>query len=370
MSIFAAHPALVQGHQTLLLTGIAFGYSLFAMSTATSSRYSSEAVVFTQNIRIFYAVSLCHSFTAAARQLVITQSAVSQGIAALEKQLDLELFDRTRRPLALCPEGQLLRDLVARQMGEADTVIDVIRTRNFIPNTIRVGVVESVGRRIAVRLVQEMLVRGRRIEITTGYADDLYEQLFQDKLDCIIANGFFFDAPNLTHRFLLSEPYVVMLPAEVAGTRTEWSWESLSLCGVPLVRYAGSTRAGKDGEAVLRHADLDLPQRFCVDDNQTVFSLVAAGLGWCLTNPLTALLAAEFREEVKLLPAPDASEKRELYVVSKNSTPRIFADDVFEIADGVLRSLMPEIDEQMPWVKDAVHFSAHGQTEAGQHSEI
>lgn len=255
-------------------------------------------------------------------------------------------------------------------MGEADTVIDVIRTRNFIPNTIRVGVVESVGRRIAVRLVQEMLVRGRRIEITTGYADDLYEQLFQDKLDCIIANGFFFDAPNLTHRFLLSEPYVVMLPAEVAGTRTEWSWESLSLCGVPLVRYAGSTRAGKDGEAVLRHADLDLPQRFCVDDNQTVFSLVAAGLGWCLTNPLTALLAAEFREEVKLLPAPDASEKRELYVVSKNSTPRIFADDVFEIADGVLRSLMPEIDEQMPWVKDAVHFSAHGQTEAGQHSEI
>lgn len=323
MSIFAAHPALVQGHQTLLLTGIAFGYSLFAMSTATSSRCSSEAVVFTQNIRIFYAVSLCHSFTAA-----------------------------------------------ARQMGEADTVIDVIRTRNFIPNTIRVGVVESVGRRIAVRLVQEMLVRGRRIEITTGYADDLYEQLFQDKLDCIIANGFFFDAPNLTHRFLLSEPYVVMLPAEVAGTRTEWSWESLSLCGVPLVRYAGSTRAGKDGEAVLRHADLDLPQRFCVDDNQTVFSLVAAGLGWCLTNPLTALLAAEFREEVKLLPAPDASEKRELYVVSKNSTPRIFADDVFEIADGVLRSLMPEIDEQMPWVKDAVHFSAHGQTEAGQHSEI
>ena len=169
------------------------------MSTATSSRCSSEAVVFTQNIRIFYAVSLCHSFTAAARQLGITQSAVSQGIAALEKQLDLELFDRTRRPLALCPEGQLLRDLVARQMGEADTVIDVIRTRNFIPNTIRVGVVESVGRRIAVRLVQEMLVRGRRIEITTGYADDLYEQLFQDKLDCIIANGFFFDAPNLTH---------------------------------------------------------------------------------------------------------------------------------------------------------------------------
>ena len=123
MSIFAAHPALVQGHQTLLLTGIAFGYSLFAMSTATSSRCSSEAVVFTQNIRIFYAVSLCHSFTAAARQLGITQSAVSQGIAALEKQLDLELFDRTRRPLALCPEGQLLRDLVARQMGEADTVI-------------------------------------------------------------------------------------------------------------------------------------------------------------------------------------------------------------------------------------------------------
>lgn len=219
MSIFAAYPALVQGHQTLLLTGIAFGYSLFTMSTATSSRCSSEAVVFTQNIRIFYAVSLCHSFTAAARQLGITQSAVSQGIAALEKQLDLELFDRTRRPLALRPEGQLLRDLVARQMGEADTVIDVIRTRNFIPNTIRVGVVESVGRRIAVRLVQEMLVRGRRIEITTGYADDLYEQLFQDKLDCIIANGFFFDAPNLTHRFLLSEPYVVMLPAEVAGTK-------------------------------------------------------------------------------------------------------------------------------------------------------
>lgn len=73
------------------------------------------------------------SFTLAAKELFLTQSAVSHTIRSLEKDLDCRLFKRTTRGVALTRVGRLLLEYaekaveemkVARAMIERERLMD------------------------------------------------------------------------------------------------------------------------------------------------------------------------------------------------------------------------------------------------------
>lgn len=58
--------------------------------------------------RVFYETARHSSFSTAARELYISQSAISQCISQLEEDLDTQLFVRSRRGVTLTKEGMLL----------------------------------------------------------------------------------------------------------------------------------------------------------------------------------------------------------------------------------------------------------------------
>ena len=70
-------------------------------------------------LKLFDAVVRRGGFSAAARALGLTQSSVSQGIAALEADVGQALFDRSSRKLRLTEAGEALR-------GEASGVLDAL----------------------------------------------------------------------------------------------------------------------------------------------------------------------------------------------------------------------------------------------------
>lgn len=59
---------------------------------------------------VFIAVAKLNSFTKAAQQFHLTQSAISKKIASLEQQLDMPLFIRGNKNIALTPAGKYLYD--------------------------------------------------------------------------------------------------------------------------------------------------------------------------------------------------------------------------------------------------------------------
>lgn len=65
-------------------------------------------------LRVFMTVDKCRSFTAAARELGITQPAVSQNIAELEKTLGVQLFERTRTDVSLTDKGRLFKEYASQ----------------------------------------------------------------------------------------------------------------------------------------------------------------------------------------------------------------------------------------------------------------
>src|SRR5476649_2453115 len=58
-----------------------------------------------ESLKIFCDVARHRSFSQAAQQSDITQSAVSQIVSQLEKRMKVQLIDRSTRPLQLTPPG-------------------------------------------------------------------------------------------------------------------------------------------------------------------------------------------------------------------------------------------------------------------------
>ncbi len=59
-------------------------------------------------LRVFHTVALRRNFTRAAKDLGITQPAVSQNIAELEHEMRDTLFERERNGVSLTPKGEIL----------------------------------------------------------------------------------------------------------------------------------------------------------------------------------------------------------------------------------------------------------------------
>ena len=83
-------------------------------------------------LRFFEAAARHASFTKAARELCVTQAAVSQRVQALEAELGIMLFRRLTRGLALTPDGERLAAgvrnglaLIARAVGDLDKQAEI-----------------------------------------------------------------------------------------------------------------------------------------------------------------------------------------------------------------------------------------------------
>ena len=71
--------------------------------------------------RVFKEVAEAGNITAAAQNLFISQSAVSQSIKQLESDLQTRLFARNSRGVSLTPDGKMLYEYVRSAMGLLET---------------------------------------------------------------------------------------------------------------------------------------------------------------------------------------------------------------------------------------------------------
>lgn len=88
-----------------------------------------------RHLRAFAAVAHQLSFTRAAEQLVITQPALTRTVKQLEQALEVRLFDRTSRHVALTPAGTEFLDHAQRVLTALDEAVASVRNQV----TIRMG---------------------------------------------------------------------------------------------------------------------------------------------------------------------------------------------------------------------------------------
>lgn len=97
------------------------------------------------NYRVFYEVATYASFSKAAEQLYVSQSAVSQSIKQLEHDLDSVLFYRQSKKISLSEEGQILYEYVKSAMGAitvAEQKIDDLK--NLDAGNLVIGAADTI----------------------------------------------------------------------------------------------------------------------------------------------------------------------------------------------------------------------------------
>lgn len=77
-----------------------------------------KPILDSRKLLAFVTLARCGSFTQTARELFLTQSAVSHAIKSLELELECRLFDRVGRQAQLTSAGRHLLEHADRILGE------------------------------------------------------------------------------------------------------------------------------------------------------------------------------------------------------------------------------------------------------------
>lgn len=124
------------------------------------------------------------SFRAAALDLGLSTSALSNTIARLEGQLGVRLFNRTTRSVALTEAGRRFIAQVSPALSDIHQALDTVRAQQDTPaGTLRINTFANAGREILAPLVLECLRRFPQIRIDVVTEGSLVD---------IVAGGFDF----------------------------------------------------------------------------------------------------------------------------------------------------------------------------------
>jgi len=117
-------------------------------------------------LRAFEGVARHNSFTAAANALLISQSALSRHVIALEKLIGVQLFDRKPHSLVLTKAGQHLLQAVSRSFDRLEYALDDIRKDGSSNvRTLRVQMPPSFAMHLAVPMLRDFSRANPEIEI-------------------------------------------------------------------------------------------------------------------------------------------------------------------------------------------------------------
>ncbi|WP_053851740.1 LysR family transcriptional regulator [Streptomyces sp. NRRL B-24085] len=235
-----------------------------------------------RRLQVLRAVVTSGTVTAAAAHLGYTPSAVSQQVAALEKQAGTALLERVGRGVRPTPAGLLLTEhaaLISSAVAQAETALADLRAGRI--GTLSVRYFATAGSTLVAPALARLRAEhpGVRVDLELADPEDPFEEVARGRADLAVvvqARGRAGDGFRLVH--LLDDPYAAVLPLghpladrevvdlhELAGEQWVGS-EPPGPCLEPVIDSCAA--AGFSPDFVIRSEDYATAQGF-----------VAAGLG-------------------------------------------------------------------------------------------
>ena len=101
----------------------------------------------TSQLQTLVAVTKARSFSRAAEDLGVTQSAISQSIKNLESKLDIKIFKRSGKNVVLTPEGERLYAFGANFLSKMiETLDDLQGDKDQMRGKVRIGTLTGIGK--------------------------------------------------------------------------------------------------------------------------------------------------------------------------------------------------------------------------------
>ena len=139
-----------------------------------------------ESLRLFCDVVRLRSFSRAAEENFVSQSAASQAIQQIEQHLGVGLIDRTKRPFVVTPEGEAFYGACRNLLDgweKAKAEIGAVKAR--VDGTVRVAAIYSVGLHDVSRHMQRFmsLYPAARVELECLHPHKVVEAVVRDQAD-------------------------------------------------------------------------------------------------------------------------------------------------------------------------------------------
>ncbi|AIR84751.1 HTH-type transcriptional activator AaeR [Pantoea sp. JGM49] len=266
-----------------------------------------------KGMSIFAKVVELGSFTAAARQLHLSVSSISQIVAKLEDELQVKLLNRSTRSIGLTEAGKIYYQGCRRMLAEASQVHEQLYAFNNTPiGILRIGCSSTMAQNVLSAMTSDMLREypGLSVNLVTGIpAPDL----IANGLDLVVRVGALQDS-NLFSRRLGAMPMVVCAAKsylaqhgtpDKPGEIDNFSWLEYS------VRPDNTFELVAPEGLVTR---LTPQGRFVTNDSQTLIRWLKAGCGIAYV-PLMWVIDEINAGEIDILFPQYHSEPRPVYAL-------------------------------------------------------
>ena len=306
-----------------------------------------------------YTVYKMKSVSKAARELFISQPALSEAIKREEKRLGFEIFNRKTLPLTLTPEGKCYIEAIEKmQQIERDSMEKIDGIRNINKGTLRIGISTHLSFYVVPKILKEFqkIYPDVDIHIIFTDTDKLAHLLENESADVILTNEKI-SSEDYNASVLLREQYVVAIPQHLVPENLlpfaishkellESNYEKgkivsdLSLFhNLEFIYTPPKTTMEKKRKLLFGKDDLHPYITSNAQRQQFHFNLMRAGFGALLTTDMN-LATMQSDNGYSLFLINELHSKQDFWLVSRKDAPLVI-DKFAELALSIFLKKQP-----------------------------
>ncbi|OOY26267.1 LysR family transcriptional regulator [Thioclava sediminum] len=280
-------------------------------------------------LRSVTAVAEEGSFSAAARRLGVSHSAVAQQIRDLETAFGVRLFDKLNGTLSATPLCEQLCDIAARMREAEHDALRILERRGPTGRRrLRVGLGNSMP---GIAIVHQLLRQhpSLTVSVESGSHQDILAALLRREVDVAVLPDLPNDRRFRTARVLSQEVVGIVSADSPTGLRDEVSLEDLAR--LPLIFRSQGSSTQKVVDRAFRAIGLSPEPQLIADTRDAVYEAVALGIGvgfmWRFgtyrTDTVRRLLIRDIRSTVDEVVFALKDERNELIELFFNAASQI-----------------------------------------------
>lgn len=291
-------------------------------------------------LKYVLAVAEHQNFTKAAEKTFVTQPTLSMQIQKLEDELDIQIFDRTKKPIELTSVGQKIVSQAKNIVNEADRMQDVVdQEKGFIGGDFRLGIIPTVMPTLLPMFLKTFTVKYPKVhlKIEELATDEIITKITDGHVDAAIA------ATPLHHekikeRPLYYEPFVGYVPeGHRLFEKKILQREDLEINDILLLEDGHCFRDGVIN--LCKASKLSKDDSFQLESGsfETLIKLSHEGLGMTLLPYLHTLdLSDHQKEHLRHFEGPSPAREVSL-IYNKSELKMQIIDAMYALITGIVR---------------------------------
>ena len=160
------------------------------------------------------AVAEHKNFTLAAEKCFVTQPTLSMQIQKVEEELQIQIFDRSKKPIQLTDIGAKIVSQAKNIVAEADRIQDIVdQQKGFIGGEFRLGIIPTIMPTLLPMFLNNFIKRYPKVNLIIDElnTDEIIKRLNNGQLDAAIA-ATPLKEEKIKEIVLYFEPFVAYIP--------------------------------------------------------------------------------------------------------------------------------------------------------------